>query len=350
MRIQHGGEFFPDRKVLDFSVNVNPLGMPESVKTALRDSAGYCASYPDASCRKLAQAVSGRLGLPPEYLVFGNGAADLIFRLVWAVKPKRVLIPAPAFAEYEQAVKSAGGSVRHLPLERSAQFQMNERISTFLTEDTDILFLCNPNNPTGQVVGRELLCRILDECLTKHILVVLDECFMDLTENGAQYTMRAYLGQYHNLLILNAFTKSYAMAGLRLGYAMSRNAALLETVRDAGQPWSVSVPAQYAGIAACLERGYLASAQTLISRERDFLTKGLNMLGFDVIPSCANFICFRTKDDRLKEKLLGHSILIRSCANFIGMDAFDYRIAVRTHAENRKLIHALTAVTAGGQE
>ncbi|MBR5089152.1 MAG: histidinol-phosphate aminotransferase family protein, partial [Ruminiclostridium sp.] len=200
----------------------------------------------------------------------------------------------------------------------------------------------NPNNPTGQLIEREELKSICEKCSEKSIVFLCDECFIDLCENSAANSVKQFLNS--NVIILKAFTKTYAMAGLRLGYALSGSPELAEKVRRSGQYWSVSAVAQAAGIAALDEREYLRKAVKIISAERRYLSAELTRFGFTVLPSDTNFILFGCGLP-LDEMLLGEGILIRS---FEGSDAPGdgyFRIAVKLHEENEALISAIEKVT-----
>ena len=343
----HGGDILTarqqfDGEILDFSANINPLGMPKEVYEAVAKAIANAVHYPDPLCRELAQGIAERDGVKPEQIICGNGAADLIFRLVFALRPKEAMVTAPSFAEYEQALDAGGCKVhRHLLL-RENKFALTEAIIDSLSPELDMLFLCNPNNPTGSQIEADLLKRILDRCGELNILLVLDECFLELSDNGNTSGMATMLNAYSNLLILRAFTKSYAVPGLRLGYCLSSNSELITKLARAGQPWSVSSPAQAAGLAALRCPEHPAVARELIRTEREYLKREFEALHLTVFPSTANYLLFCTEGiGNLKERLISRGILIRSCANYAGLDKNYYRIAVRQHSENKRLIEAM---------
>lgn len=345
--IRHGGDVYGAERPLeqlDFSVNVNPLGLPEGVKEAIRQSVEECRLYPDPYCRRLRAAIGEKEGVPARQILPGNGAADLIYRLVLAERPKRALVLAPTFGEYEQALRLVDCAVSHFELERENGFQVGEEILRRL-DGMEMVFLCNPNNPTGVLMEQPLLWRLAAACQEKGIRCVVDECFVDFTPCPEEITLIPRLSQYPSLFVLKAFTKLYAMAGLRLGYGVCRDLALLERMESAGQPWGVSVPAQIAGIASLQEDGYVKESRVLIQVERDYLSHRLRTLGLEVYPSHANYLLFRLpRPLDLEGKLIDYDILIRSCANYRGLDASWYRVAVRTRAENDRLLAALREI------
>lgn len=353
MKLIHGGDWAGyqreyGRIPLDFSQNVSPLGMPQGVKNAAIHSIEHADRYPDPLCRALRAAIGVHYGVPGEWILCGNGAADLIWRSMAALGPKEILLPAPGFHEYEAAAAAVGSQVAFYALPEDADFRLGEEILEQITPELDAAVLCQPNNPTGQVVDPELLGRILARCRDCGTLLILDECFLELLPDPEGRTLIPHLAG-GGLLILRAFTKSYAMAGLRLGFCLCADTVLLERMRSAGQPWPVSTVAQAAGIAALEEQTYLADLRRLIQTQRPILEEGLCRLGCRVVPGQGNFILFRAEDHQLAEKLKERGILIRSCENFRGLGPGWYRIAVRKAQENAQLLAALKEVAKAWQ-
>lgn len=352
MELIHGGDTESYRREygrypLDFSANCNPLGVPAGVKRAICDAAAHADGYPDPLCRELGAAIAARMGLSPRQVLCGNGAADLIYRLALARKPKRALVPVPSFAEYELALRTVGCEVIRHPLEPGLGFALTGSILASLERGVEMLFLCNPHNPTGQTIDPGLLPRILESCERRGILLVMDECFNGFLPEPARHTLRRCLSGHGHLLVIDAFTKLYGMAGVRLGCCLSGNEALLGEMRRAGQPWAVSSLAQAAGIAALQEHEYIERTRALLRTERAFLTDELRALGMEVIGGEANFIFFRTEIPDLAGQMRGRGILIRDCRNYAGLSKGYYRVAVRRRGENLRLIEALPAPVGG---
>lgn len=336
----HGGDIYTCRPKADFSANINPLGVPDRVRQAVADCIGDLANYPDPACRKLRRAVAEFEKVPGENLIFGNGAAELIFAAAFAKKPKQALLLAPGFAEYEQALEAAGCAVRFYDLREKTGFYPGEDYFDRITEDLDMAFLCSPNNPTGVCLRPEFLLRAAERCREKGVLLVLDECFNGFLDDPEACSMKRKLAAYPNLLILKAFTKLYAMPGLRLGYAMSADRELLGEMERMLQPWNVSLPAQEAGTAALGEKAYVEEARNLIKKERVYLTEGLGKLGFTVFEPSANFIFFKGPVG-LADFCKARGYLIRDCKNYRGLSEGYYRIAVRRHEENTALLDVM---------
>jgi threonine-phosphate decarboxylase len=346
----HGGDIYSyARKYgsnpLDFSVNTNPLGLPKGVTAAIRAMSREHCAYPDVYCRDLCNEISKHEKVPMEYVFCGNGAADIIFRIAYGLVPKRALLTAPAFSEYEKALGKVGCQIDYCKLSGENDFKIDAGILERI-RNHDILFICNPNNPTGQITDKALLLEIARECRERGCILVIDECFIEFLEQPEQHTLKDEIECFANLIILKAFTKTYAMAGLRLGYCMTSNKSCLEKLSEAGQPWAVSTVAQTAGIAALKESEYISKTRDMIKKERKYLSRELQKAGMKVFCSYANFILFYAAGmPELYTDLLDQGILIRSCDNFVNLSKGYYRIAVKNHSCNRKLAHALSEIT-----
>ena len=350
MKLVHGGDWAGYRAefgcdALDFSANVSPLGLPAGVAAAITNALPTADRYPDPLCRELRAALARAEGVPADWILCGNGAADLIFRLALAVRPRRALLPAPTFAEYEAALQTVGCAVQRVFLREENEFAVTEEFIDAVTPETDIVFLCQPNNPTGQVTPPALVERLVRRCAECGAVLVVDECFLDFLPDRDAWTAKQLLRDAPQLIILKAFTKLYAMAGVRLGYALCGDAALLEKMRGAGQPWAVSSLAQAAGLAALQETAYAGAVRALIAEQRPRMAAGLRALGLRVMDGQANYLLFRATPD-FGEKLRRRGAVVRSCANYPGLDAAWYRTAVRTAEENTRLLQIMGEILA----
>ncbi|MEY8427695.1 histidinol-phosphate transaminase [Lachnospiraceae bacterium 46-15] len=339
----HGGDVYRYPYAIDFSSNCNPYGTPEGVKRAVAEAAEFICHYPDVQCQKLREALAEEEGIPASEIICGNGAADLIFGLALARKPRRALLLAPTFAEYAQALRAVGCEIAYCYLKEEQGFAPQESLLGEITEDVDIVFFCNPNNPTGVLTEVDFLRKLADKCRESHALFVVDECFVDFVREPGQYTMKPWLGAYDNLFVLKAFTKKYAMPGIRLGYGLCSNGELLAQMRAVMQPWNVSAAAQAAGIAALKEREYVRITMEKIAGEREYLLEKLKETGVSVCGSSANYIFFKAKKGLWKD-CMDRGISIRDCGNYEGLGEGFYRIAVRTRGENDKLLKTLREI------
>ena len=348
MELVHGGDWAGYRArfghdALDFSANVSPLGLPQGVADAIVAALPTADRYPDPLCRELRTALSRAEQLPEPWILCGNGAADLIYRLVWAAKPRRALVTAPTFAEYAAALESVGCEVKRKTLHEADDFAVTEAFVQAVNQSIDLVFLCQPNNPTGQITPPELVQRLVRRCADCGAVLVVDECFLDFLQQRDALTAKPLLQTAPNLVILKAFTKLYAMAGVRLGYALCSNTALLAKMQAAGQPWGVSSLAQAAGAAALRETAYADAVRALIADQRPKLAAGLRALGLQVIEGSANYLLFRAPET-LGAALQQRGVCLRSCGNYPGLSAGWYRTAVRTAPENEQLLQTMREV------
>lgn len=345
----HGGDVYSyTRKTnkcpIDFSANINPFGLPDGVKKILKEAIDDFVFYPDVTCGQLKSALSQYENINKDNIFFGNGAAGLIYRLVYAIKPKRALMMAPTFSEYEAALRNVDCNINYYYLKPEDDFRLKEDILNQI-KDIDVFFICNPNNPTGMVVEKDLMLEIAKKCREINCCLVIDECFIDFMKEKDQYTCKDIIEKFDNVVILKAFTKTYAMAGLRLGYLLCSNKSLLNKLMMAGQPWSVSVPAQLAGVEALKDKEYLEKTIRSTKIERKYLVKQLEDLGLKVFSGYANYILFKLLSPiDLYTKLYNKGILIRRCENYISLDKSFFRIAIRGRSDNKELIKALEEV------
>lgn len=340
MKQIHGGDIYRHKGVLDFSSNVNPLGTPQSVIDAAARSLKMVEHYPDIHSTALRAALGRYENVPGEQIILGNGAAEIIFSFVRALNPKKALLAAPTFAEYGLALKSAGCEIKTYPMK---DLKIGCDFTQYLSGGVECAFICNPNNPTGFLTDSTLLEDIIRVCTENKIYLLLDECFLDFVEQREKLSMKRLLNESGYLLILNSFTKRYAMAGLRLGYALSSDRKLLDAMEAVCQPWNISIPAQAAGEAALGQTLYLERSRALVNEQRKFLKEEMKKNGLEVYDSKSNYIFFKGPED-LYDRFLEKGILIRDCSNYEGLSGGYFRIAVRCKEENIRLIDALGAI------
>ena len=339
-RFEHGGDIYGHPGVIDFSANINPLGIPDAVVEAVRACADRVDAYPDASCRELRAALARVEGASADSIVCTAGASDLMQRVCLALRPAAALVTAPCFSGYEQVLEQVGARIVRHELREDEGFDLTERIIGDIGEDIDLVFLCSPNNPTGLTIPRDLVVSVVEAAADVGAVVVLDECFLDFTREPSCVPL---IGKYPNLVVMRAFTKLYAMAGLRLGYGICSDSGFVSQLEQAGQTWAVSTPAQHAGVAALGVEGWTDRTREFVDEQRKVLVRGLESLGLRVIPGEANYLLFWS-DCALYEPLLERGFLIRRCENYVGLGRGWYRIAVRTEQENAALIAALQDV------
>ena len=338
---QHGGDLSAHPGIqLDFSVNLNPLGMPDAVRAALVAAAGSPPAYPDPYCRALRQGLADYHGIPAERIVCGNGASDLIYRLCDSLRPRRVLTLAPTFSEYERCARLCGAQVSRHRLDPRHDFDPDNSFPDRIDSSVDLVVCCQPNNPSGRLTDPAVVRHLLERTDQTGTILLVDECFLPFTHAPS---LIAATGDHPQLVVLRALTKTHALAGVRLGYAVSGDPTLAGALAEQGPRWNVSGPAQAAGLAAVAVPGWDEATLRTVDRERGWLSAQLRDLGLAVVESQANFLLFRATAG-LFIPLCEHGILIRSCANFAGLDDSYWRVGLRCHDDNARLVSILREV------
>lgn len=342
--VAHGGIYSAgleyDPKIIDFSSNVNPLGYPPSIKNSLKKNYPFFSIYPDPQSTRLRNYLEKYTGISKDQIIVGNGATEIIYNFCKAfLKGCKVLIPIPTFGEYESAATLHGASVYFMKT-----MNLNQEISKLLDiiPKNDCLFICNPNNPTGSLTNRKNMLKIVESAYKKSVLVFVDECFIELVSNTRE-SLIPHLREFDNLFVLRSLTKSFGLAGLRIGYGLG-SAKMITILQRIKIPWNVSSLAQNVAIKALSDKSHLEKTRKVISREGKFLKESISKInGFTCYDSDTNFLLIKSKinSKHLQRKLLKKNILIRDGSTFRGLNNKFIRVAVRTHKENLKLIKAL---------
>lgn len=343
----HGGIYSVNPRLvrLDYSSSINPLGTPKKAIAAVKMSANSLVqTYPDPECRELKKSLSRYLGIDSEWFTLGNGAIEIIYWFAHTTTSVRgrVVIPTPTFCEYEVASQKVGAEVTLVPLNN---FDLDTDKIIEKARGANAVFLCNPNNPTGMLATKQIMKII--ENIDSSTKILLDECFIELADNPEANTMIDQISEFDNLVILRSLTKSFGLAGLRVGYSVC-NPTLAKRLSTNKIPWNVNSLAQVAGVAALRERRCLSKARALIKKERRFLHDNIEKLeSFHPIRSDSNFFLVHLQgrnSTQFRDKLLKKSgVLVRDCSTFTGMGAQYIRIAIKKHSENVLLLKALEA-------
>jgi threonine-phosphate decarboxylase len=351
----HGGNIYEvgqryklrPEMILDFSSNINPLGPSPRVLRALRSHLRWISRYPEIFASSLTRDLARFHDLPEETLVVGNGSTALIYRLPSVLRAKTALVLHPTFSEYERAFELGGCRIDVLLREEEQGFRPPwQRLFEALRRGYDAVMLCNPNNPTGDVIGPAELCEFVEEAGRVGTVVIVDEAFMDFQEEAS---LKHEVLQRGNLIVLRSMTKCFALAGLRLGF-LAASPPLAKRVREADEPWAVSALAQIAGRESLKDRNYLRRTLALIPTERRYLVEHLaNLPGLTVFPSVTNYLLLKITRPGwdtacVQQALIHYGILIRDCTSFPGLGGAFMRIAVRGRNDNGRLISALNTV------
>ncbi|SDF07542.1 threonine-phosphate decarboxylase CobD [Sporolituus thermophilus] len=357
---EHGGNIYAAARLmgknaeqfLDFSANINPFGLPVSVRRCLLDSIDDVVNYPDAEAWALKEAIGRHYGVSVDQITVGNGAVELLYVLCHALRPQQVMVAAPTFSEYERAARAAKAVIRYMPLAPDNGFTLPvERIIAALPF-IDMVFVGNPNNPTGTVLTAGELEPLLYAAAKNDVTVVVDESFIDFLFDDERYTCRTLLARYPNLVVLHSLTKFYAIPGLRLGFALAapRLAAIMHAGKD---PWNVNALAQAAGVAALQDKEYRNKSRQYVAGAKKALYDGLAQIpGLKPFPPAANFVFIDVAGTgmtaaALRKAMMEEHVLIRDCSNYPGLTPYYVRVAVKKEEDNKKLLRILAAVCGG---
>ena len=351
MRHDHGGDLralaaaagVPPDQLLDFSANINPLGLSPRVEEAIQAAFPSVIHYPNPTATALCEALAAHHGLSPDEVLPANGSTELIYLLAKALSPRRALILHPAFSEYEAALELVRAELDHALLDEDHGFLPELPRLLPRLPGHDLIILANPNNPAGSLIPKPDLLALVAAAEAAGAVIVVDEAFIDFIEEAS---LKKDLAQFPRLLLLRSLTKCFALPGLRVGYALGSSDLLARLSRWMG-PWSVNALAEAAGIAALADREYQESFRLLVPRWREDLQSGLQKFGaLRVFPGAANYLLVRLLDPgltapALRARLLKERIAIRDCSSFRGLGPAFIRLAVRRPEEHKVLLGTL---------
>jgi threonine-phosphate decarboxylase len=356
LRQIHGGDIYslarrlgcPEDQITDFSASINPLGVSPRALTAITECLDKLDHYPDPQAIRLKEQLSAHYRLPSESLLMGNGSTELIYLLPRALKPKKVLIVSPTFSEYEKACQLMGAKIRDVRLQAQDGFRVSlDSIDRQYRKGIDMLFLCNPNNPTGQHLYREEILWLVKQAARGSTLVIVDEAFMDYLPDQSLLSLPGHGAMAHsNLVVLRSFTKFYALSGLRIGYLVAKP-DLIRRLGARQEPWSVNTLAQIAARESLLDETYIKESLRFMEVERpQFISELSSIPGIRTFHTQANFVLMQVANPRLSaqdlyESLALQGLLLRSCKSFKGLGSGYLRAAIKRQDENNCLCQAM---------
>lgn len=345
---EHGGDVYQSARALgkrvsdmvDFSANINPLGFPAGIPAALLTALAEVVHYPDHQATDLRRELAAYHDLSPDQVIVGNGSTELIYLAVRALKPRKGLIVAPAFSEYEKALTRSGAEIAWRLTAEAEGFTLTGPIDP---QGADLVFMANPASPSGALVPPARLAALVARWIEAGCYVLLDEAFIDFVEEAS---LKTRLGDLPRLLILRSFTKFFGIPGIRLGYVLAAP-ELVEHLRAAQEPWSVGALALAAGRSCLADQEFIAQTRRLVPEARERLRARLQAInGLEPLAGAANYLLVKLthpqwQADRLRRALLEKGLLIRDASNFKGLDERFFRVAVRSDQENARLLTAL---------
>ena len=379
----HGGNIYKIfrekniKEILDYSSNINPYGIPESLKKRITENLEILERYPDPDYVELRQKLSNLNKVNLSDIILGNGATEIIFLFMKVINPKKILIVSPTFGEYERAVKATEISgdtvslscsngdnknvenkkieIEYFELKESDDFKLNiKNLKNELEKKYDLLIICNPNNPTGKFLKLAQTEEILKECNKYDTKLFIDEAFIEFLEDGMKESIINTEENKKNLFVTRAFTKFFAIPGLRLGYGMCFDKELEKKISEKKEPWSVNNFAEMAGLTVLDDAEYIEKTLKWIAEEKKYMYEKLNKIsGIKVYETEVNFITGKIDEKLfseglnmkiLREKMLEQGILIRDASNFKFLDERFFRLAIKDRASNERVIEAMKEI------
>lgn len=359
MMHMHGGDLdaieqkygIPKNEIIDFSGNINPMGFPESVKDSLIKNIDIVSTYPDKNYTSLRESIAEYTGADAQNITVGNGSTELISVFIKSENPKKSVIMGPAYSEYENELRSLGSEIVYFPLKEKENFRLNlPKLLEYLTWDVDMLVLCNPNNPTGTAITVGQMDEILKHCQENDIAVMVDETYIEFSDNLPEICSIPLTRKYHNLFVIRGIAKFFAAPGLRLGYGITKSKSFHNLIAKNQNPWSVNILASFAGERLFADRDFITDAKKLISSERkkifDELSTWKNIKAY---PSSSNFILIKlltnkTDAAEIFEKLIVKKMLVRDASSFEFLDESYIRFCIMSPEDNKRLLEELKKI------
>lgn len=352
----HGGNIYKFQRegknnILDYSSNINPFGVPQKFIDTAKENFDKLVNYPDPYYIELRKKIAEFNSVDMDNIVVGNGATEILFLYMRALKPKKVLLLAPCFAEYERALKSVSAKIEYFELKENDNFYPNieDLKKEIKNNDYDLLLFCNPNNPTGQFIKLEDIKKIIKICENKNTKIFIDEAFIEFVENWREKTVS--LLKNKNIFIMRAFTKFFAIPGLRLGYGITLDENILKKIWEEKEPWTVNTFANLAGLTMLDDKDYIEKTEKWILEEKEFMFHEINKISnIKAYKSECNFILmklFSISSNKLREKMIEKNILVRDASNFKFLDNSFIRLAIKDRESNIKVLKNLSEIMEG---
>ena len=343
----------PKEEIVSFGANVNPLGLSFAVKEQLASNLDIISTYPDRNYKDLKKAISDYCNVSPDHIVVGNGSTELISLLISQRKPSRALLLGPTYSEYARELSLVGGAMSYYNLKEDTKFRLNiEDFLKAITDDTELVIICNPNNPTSSALTVNELEEIIYECEKRNIFVMIDETYVEFAPSMASITAVPLADRYDNFMVIRGVSKFFAAPGLRFGYGITSNQAFLASLLEHQNPWSLNIIGAYAGELMLNDKDYIQTTRNLICTERDRMMHALSQLkGVKVYDAYANFILVKiTKEDVTSfdvfEACIREKMMIRDCSSFESLDGEYIRFCIMNPEDNTKLLECLSNILA----
>lgn len=341
----------PKEEIVCFSANVNPLGISASVKETLASNLDIISTYPDRNYTSLKKAISDYTGVASEHIVVGNGSTELISLLISQRAPKKALVLGPTYSEYERELSLVGGKMEFYDLKEELDFKLDiPDFLTQITDDTELVIICNPNNPTSSALSQCEMEEIIAYCKERDVFVMIDETYVEFAPDMDAITSVPLAAKYDNFMVIRGVSKFYAAPGLRFGYGITSNDSFLQSLLKHQNPWSLNTIGAYAGELMLRDEEYIKQTKELIFTERDRMMDGLSgNPAFKVYPAYANFILVKLVKEGLTsfdvfEAAIRQKMMIRDCSSFKSLNGEYIRFCVMSPEDNTRLLACLNSL------
>ncbi len=355
----HGGDLeligrkynIPKEELINFGGNINPLGISDSIKNILTENINCICQYPDVSYISLKESIANYTNVNTDYIIPGNGATELISLFIKTISPKSAVIISPSYSEYEREIKLNEGKTVLFPLKESDNFKFNiSEFIDFMPEKTEMIVMCNPNNPTGTAVNVYDMETLLKYCAEKNIYIMIDETYIEFTDPTESFSAASLIPEYKNLFIVRGTAKFFAAPGLRLGYGLCSNEKILKDISLKKDPWSVNILASIAGEIMFSDKTYIEKTKKLIHEEREKITSELKKWkNIKVFETESNFILIKLLTKNITsaivfENLITKKMIIRDASNFAFLGNEYLRFCFLLPEQNRTLLENMKAI------
>lgn len=334
--------------IIPFAGNVNPLGISPLLKKSMASHIESISEYPDRDYKELRSTLALYCNVPMEHIIVGNGATEMISLTMQLLRPKHALLLSPTYSEYTREIDLVGGHVEEYFLREDLDFKLDlNNLISKLTDDIDLLAICNPNNPTSSALNTEEITKILTHCKLHDIFVMIDETYVEFAPDINEITAVPLTQEFTNLMVLRGVSKFYAAPGMRLGYGVTGNMDFLAKMREKQTPWSLNSLGAYAGELMFKDQEYIQKTRNLFLSERDKLYKELKEIPtYKVYPAYANFILLKIQKTGLTssdafEACIKEGLMIRDCASFQCLDGEFIRFCIMMPEDNARLLNVL---------
>jgi len=335
--------------ITSFSANVNPLGISYRLREELSSHIDAVTTYPDREYTSLRKCIAEYVHTDYRNILTGNGSTELISLVIQILKPSKALIAGPTYSEYEHETALYNGRSHYFRLQEYDDFNLNfDALAKSLTSKTDLFVICNPNNPTSSQIDRPVMRKILDICKEKGIFVMVDETYVEFSDDYENITSIPLTEYYNNIIILRGISKFFAAPGLRLGYAVCGNHQLLKEIDSRKNPWTINSLAAIAGEIMFNDIEYIQKTKELVSSERKRICRILEKIPeIKYYRPNANFILLQILKDNITsgdlfEAAIKKGLMIRDCSTFPFLDNKFIRFCFMKPEENNALLKVIT--------